>query len=69
MTYVGNFNWTRHGQNECEKVAEKNYDETDRRLISALHDVEVPADLETRLQQALRAAAQSELSQAVGFIE
>lgn len=43
-------------------MSEPIYDETDRRLISALHNVEVPPTLQSRLERSLRVAlAEQEL--------
>lgn len=41
-------------------MSEPIYDETDRRLMAALHAVDVPAGLQSRLEQKLQEAAQKE---------
>ena len=42
-------------------VSEPIHDDTDRRIMGALHAVDVPADLQTRLERALQVAVQEQV--------
>ena len=41
-------------------MSQPNYDDTDRRLLGALHAVDVPADLQSRLERSLQVAKQEQ---------